>query len=81
VNNVPEWKRYGCSITEGDSTQWETSDGTRLDKVYHIAHVAYACRIIEDGCIKAGLIGDESHLKHTRTNARLLQRAGFFSQG
>jgi len=33
-----------------------------------VAHVADACRIIEDGRIKAGLIGDESQLRRSRTS-------------
>jgi hypothetical protein len=33
-----------------------------------VAHVADACRIIDDGRVKAGLIGDESRLRRSRTS-------------
>jgi hypothetical protein len=53
-----EWERFACRIP-GSAT---------LTEVYHVAHVPDACRIIEDGRIKAGLIGDESRLRRTRTS-------------
>jgi hypothetical protein len=48
--------------------------------VYHVAHVVDACRIIEDGRINAGLIGDESRLRRTRTSVCWLS-ANYWAPG
>lgn len=64
----PEWHSYRCSVPAAGKKNWHKGDCSILDKVYHIAHVPDACRILEDGEIKARLIGDESRLRKTRTS-------------
>jgi|HubBroStandDraft_6_1064221.scaffolds.fasta_scaffold86222_1 hypothetical protein len=59
------WTAFACRIPEGNPGRWNARDATRLDKVYHVTHVVDACRILSDGKIKAGRIGDESILKRT----------------
>jgi hypothetical protein len=64
-----EWERYACRIpARGDRRFDRRVVCATLTEVYHVAHVPDACRIIEDGRIKAGLIGDESRLRRTRTS-------------
>jgi hypothetical protein len=64
-----EWARYACRIpARGDRRFDRRVVCATLTEVYHVAHVPDACRIIEDGRIKAGLIGDESRLGRTRTS-------------
>jgi len=63
-----EWTPYRCVIPQGGSTFANNSDCSILTEVYHVAHVPMACRILEDGMARAGLIGDESRLQKTRTS-------------
>lgn len=65
---MPEWTPYRCNIPAPGQTGFSQSICATLDEVYHVAHVPAACRILEDGMIRAGLIGDESRLKKTRTS-------------
>ena len=47
----------------------EVNEKSRLDRVFHVTHLADAIRIIEDGKIKASLVYDEaSRLHNTRTS-------------
>jgi hypothetical protein len=63
-----EWWPYRCGIPALGQKGWTKHDCSKLDDVYHVAHVSDACRILEDREIKARLIGDESRLKKTRTS-------------
>jgi hypothetical protein len=63
-----EWERYACRIPACGDRRFDRRVCATLTEVYHVAHVPDACRIIEDGRIKAGLIGDESRLRRTRTS-------------
>lgn len=51
-----EWTKYAIK-----------KDRWPLDKVHHVAHLPESFQIIEAGCVKAGLIYDESRLTTTRT--------------
>jgi hypothetical protein len=68
----PEWAPYRCRIPAQREQGFNRTVCCTLTEVYHVAHVPDACRIIEDGRIKAGLIGDESPLKKTRTSVSWL---------
>ncbi len=75
-----EWEDYACRIPALGGRQLDRRTCSPLDQVFHVAHVADACRIIEDGRIKAGLIGDESRLRRTRTSVCLLS-ANYWQPG
>jgi hypothetical protein len=62
----PEWYPYRVQY-HPPTKNWIYPDCQELETVYHVAHVPDACRILDDREIKAGLIGDESHLRETRT--------------
>jgi hypothetical protein len=49
-----EWERFKIDV------------GTELTTVRHVVHLPFACRIVEDGRIKAGLVYDESWLNKSR---------------
>jgi hypothetical protein len=61
---MTEWARYSCEIPTGSRSR--ASDCAALEDVFHVAHVADARRIIEDGKLKARLVYDESRLNRTR---------------
>lgn len=63
-----EWEAYACQIPRSDGSGFDPRFGFPLTEVYHVARVSDACRIIEDREIKAGLIGDESRLRKSRTS-------------
>jgi hypothetical protein len=63
-----EWEPYACRLPAPNDRPFDGTVCATLTEVYHVAHVSDACRIIEDGRIKAGLIGDESRLRRTRTS-------------
>ena len=52
-----EWNRYSFKI----------ADGCSLSTVYHVAHLPAAKRILDDGCLRGGLVYDESKLNKSRT--------------
>lgn len=43
-----------------------------LETVYHIAHVQAACRVLQDGYVKAGLVYDASRLQTSRLSVAWL---------
>lgn len=51
-----EWNNYSFKIGEGVS----------VSTVYHVAHLPAAKRIFDDGCLRAGLVYDESKLNKSR---------------
>lgn len=63
-----EWTPYKFSVPKQGSKTTGKSPGAELTEVYHVAHVPHARRILDDNMIRAGLIGDESRLKSTRTS-------------
>ena len=75
-----EWEAYACRIPAPGDSRFDRSACSTLSQVYHVAHVADACRIIEDGRIKAGLIGDDSRLRRTRTSVCWLS-ANYWTPG
>jgi hypothetical protein len=62
-NVAREWEPYKIEITQKAPA---AGDVHVLQTVYHVAHVADARRIIQDGHLKAGLVHDESVLKTRR---------------
>lgn len=62
---MAEWTPYRVNIPRG--AVFAEGDGAVLETVYHVAHVAGARRILEDGRVRAGLIYDESRLNRSRT--------------
>lgn len=61
----PKWHRYRIRIP---GAAWRHHrDGRLLTKVYHVAHVPDARRILEDKRVRTSLIYDESRLNRTRT--------------
>jgi hypothetical protein len=75
-----EWEPYACLIPARGDHGFDRRTCSTLDQVFHVAHVPDACRIIEDGRIKAGLIGDESRLRVTRTSVCWLS-ANYWTPG
>jgi hypothetical protein len=75
-----EWEAYACRIPTSGDRPFGSRYCRPLDQVFHVAHVDDACRIIEDGRIKAGLIGDESRLRKTRTSVCWLS-ANYWTPG
>ncbi len=72
---LPQYKDYEDTMTEWLEFSFKLptaksgSDGAvDIDRVYHVAHISSARRILEDGQIRAGLIYDESRLNTTRTS-------------
>jgi len=65
---MAEWTPYRCSLPAPGGDRSGVSTCADLNEVYHVAHVPVACRILEDGMSRAGLIGDESRLRRTRTS-------------
>ena len=51
-----EWNKYSFSIEAGRS----------LSTVYHVVHLPTALRILEDRCLRASLVYDESQLNKSR---------------
>ncbi len=76
-----EWEAYACRIPRSDSSGFDHRLCRPLTEVYHVAHVSDACRIIEDRKIKAGLIGDESRLRKSRTSVCWLSANSWPSPG
>lgn len=62
---MTEWKKYSIQIPPANS---KSDDVSEFDRVYHVAHISSARRILEDGQIRAGLIYDESRLNSSRTS-------------
>ncbi|WP_109693849.1 hypothetical protein [Chitinophaga deserti] len=58
------WSEY--KIGPVPTRNYPSNDCQILDKVYHVAHLATAVRIVEDGKIKQGLIYDKSKLNTSR---------------
>jgi len=61
---VSEWTKYRLGFPSSPNGRF--TEGTVLETVHHVAHVADARRILEDGFLKAGLVHDESKLKKSR---------------
>lgn len=62
---MSEWTPYRITVPkEGVESP---RAGHPLETVYHVVHVPTARRILEDGCLRAGLIYDESRLRKFRT--------------
>lgn len=76
-----EWEGYACQIPRPDSGRFDSRLCRTLTEVYHVAHVSDARRIIEDKKIKAGLIGDESVLRRSRTSVCWLSANSWPSLG
>jgi len=61
---LPPWNKYKIgALPKG---KWQNADCESLKKVYHVAHLANAVRILEDEKIKQGLIYDKSKLNTSR---------------
>jgi hypothetical protein len=80
VAPAEEWEAYACRIPRPGERSFDGRVCATLTEVYHVAHVADACRIIEDRRIRAGLIGDESRLRSTRTSVCWLS-ANYWTPG
>jgi hypothetical protein len=81
TDSEEEWEAYACRIPRpGERSSFDRWVCWTLTEVFHVAHVADACRIIEDGRIKAGLIGDESRLRRSRTSVSWLS-ANYWAPG
>ncbi len=61
-----EWKPYRIKIPGYTKSALTLVEGIELEKVFHVVHVPVACRILEDGKLRAGLIYDESRLNKSR---------------
>lgn len=61
---MSEWTDYRIAFSASPNVP--VPCGQILEKVYHVVHVPTACRILEDNCLKAGLIYDESKLRKSR---------------
>ncbi len=61
---MAECSPYRIVFSKGSKSP--SSGGQVLETVYHVAHVAGAHRILEDGYLKAGLIHDKSRLNKSR---------------
>ena len=61
----PEWTPYSCQLPTNEN-RYSASACTELSEVRHVAHFDEAKRILQDGRIKAGLVYDESLLRHAR---------------
>ena len=59
-----EWTTYGINIPARSISV--PADGLPLQAVHHVVHLPAARRILEDGCLRGGLIYDESKLKESR---------------
>ena len=63
---MPEWEDYACIIPKNRECS-SNSESPLLSTVYHIVHLPMARRVLEDGCLCAGLVSDESKLNGSRT--------------
>jgi hypothetical protein len=61
---VSEWTPYRIEIPKRSAPS--VRDGQPLETVYQIVHLPVARRILEDGCLRGGLIYDESRLQKSR---------------
>ena len=61
---MAEWDPYACNLPK--KTGITLNPSPELREVHHVAHVSGARRIPEDGCIRSGLIYDESRLNKSR---------------
>lgn len=61
-----EWKPYRIKVPGYTKAELPYPEGLKLDTVFHVVHVPTACRILEDGKLRAGLIFDESRLNKSR---------------
>jgi hypothetical protein len=61
---VSEWTPYKIVIPKESASS--SRDGQLLETVYHVVHLPTARRILEDGCLRGGLIYDESKLRKSR---------------
>jgi hypothetical protein len=59
-----EWTDYRINFSASSNVL--VPRGQILEKIYHVVHVPTARRILEDSCLKAGLIYDESKLRKSR---------------
>lgn len=75
----PEWASYSCQLPTNNS-RYSASACAELSQVRHIAHFEEAKRIIQDGRIKAGIVYDESRLRHARLTVAWLS-ANTWSHG
>jgi hypothetical protein len=75
-----EWEAYACRVPRPGGRSFDLRLCSTLTEVHHVAHVADACRIIDDGRVKAGLIGDESRLRRSRTSVCWLS-ANYWTPG
>jgi len=64
VASVSEWTTYRIKIPKRSTSG--PDDGQPLETVYHVVHLPTARRILEDGCLRGGLIYDESKLRKSR---------------
>jgi hypothetical protein len=62
---MSEWTPYKIRIPKPSGPG--VDEGRPLQTVYHVVHVPTARRILEDGCLRGGLIYDESRLRKSRT--------------
>jgi hypothetical protein len=66
-----EWATYSVGNPPSDSSE-QRADCFPLETISHVSHVSDAFRIFEDKKIRAGLVGDESKLKTTRSSVTWL---------
>lgn len=59
-----EWKDYTFKISKNKGVS--SSEGCSLSTVYYVVHLPEARRILEDGCLRARLVYDESRLNRSR---------------
>jgi len=78
--SMAEWTPYRCRFPAPRGIRSSASTCAELTHVFHVAHVPHACRILEDGMVRAGLIDDESKLKRPRTSVAWVS-ANFWHPG
>lgn len=59
------WQRFKVG-SPSLNPNWINDTYQPLEKVYHVAHIGFATRIVEDGQILAGLVQDKSRLNTER---------------
>lgn len=63
---MSEWSEFNFDIPKDPHRGWEHLKCEEFEEVFHVTHVDTAIRILKDGKIRCGLIGDESKLKKKR---------------
>lgn len=63
---MAEWSEFNFDLPKDPHKGWEHLDCEEFEYAYHVTHIEIALRIMRDGKIRRGLIGDKSILKAKR---------------